>query len=278
MKKIVTLVSLSAFCAIGLSALMIQDGCRQTLDYYYGDRERGWFFGENPCVLKDSNKSKNIQDTSKKKYKIIPKVVDIPWEIIDQIDPEQIAEMERESQKIALMYPTDQNVKQHRLLQKYVVKKAVLYAKAGDRLGRADTELAAWRAEIPLTTFARTAKGKETYERSNQVLKEYSTKSGLVVITQQGCGYCEKQIPILNLLKEETGFTYKEVDMSQAPQAVMTLGVAKTPDIFLVLNKNGKAQWQRVASGLNTLGEIKQAILMGLYTLGELKDETLIYK
>ena len=279
MKKTILLLSLSAYFAIGLSAITTQqDGCKKTSDDYYSDRERGWFYGESPCVLKDSNKSKNIQDASKKQYKIIPKVVDIPWEIIDQIDPEQIAEMERDSQKIALMYPTDHNVKQHRLLQKYVVKKSVSYAKTGDRLGRSDTELAAWRSEIPLTTFARTAKGKETYIRSNEVLKEYSAKAGLVVITQHGCGYCEKQMPILNLLKEETGFTYKEVDMSQAPSAVISLGVAKTPDIFLVLNKNGKAQWQRVASGLNTLGEIKQAILMGLYSLGELKDDTLIYR
>lgn len=256
-----------------------RDGCRPSTDYYYGDRERGWFYGEAPCIKKDANESlKANSEAPKKQYKLIPKTVDIPWEIIDQIDPEQIAEMERDSQKIALMYPTDHNVKEHRLLQKYVVKKSVAYAKTGDRLGRSDTELAAWRSEIPNSSFKRDVGSRAAYKKSEKILKDYSSKAGLIVITQQGCAYCERQMPILEMLKDETGFTFKEVDMSQAPNAVMKLGVARTPDIFLVLNKNGKANWQRIASGLNSLSELKQGILMGLYTLGELKDDSLIYQ
>lgn len=277
--KTITLLSLSAIVTSSLLAYSVKDGCRPSSDNYYADRERGWFWSESPCVKQETNSSsQNNTGTPKKQYKLIPKVVQIPWEIIDQIDPEQIAEMERESQKIALMYPTDRNVKEHRLLQKYVVKKSVAYAKTGDRLGRSDTELATWRAEMPNAAFKRDVKTRESYKKSEDVLQSYAQKAGLVVITKQGCGYCERQIPILNMLKEETGFTYKEVDMSEAPTAVMNLGVATTPDIFLVLNQGGKARWQRVASGLNSLGEIKQAILVGLKTLGEINDDSLIYK
>jgi conjugal transfer pilus assembly protein TraF len=255
------------------------DGCRPTSDYYYGDRERGWFYSESPCVQVDQNatQSKSSAGVLKKKYKLIPKKVEIPWDIIDEIDPEEIAKMERDSQKIAIMYPTDHNVKEHRLLQRYVVKKSVAYAKSGDRLGRSDTELAAWRSEVPNSAFKRDVKSRELHKKSEDVLWDYSQKAGLVVITQPNCVYCEKQIPILNMLKQETGFTYKEVDMTQAPAIVTKLGVARTPDIFLVFNKNGKAKWQRVASGLNSLDEMKQAVLMGLYELGELKDDLLIY-
>jgi thiol-disulfide isomerase/thioredoxin len=257
------------------------DGCRPTADNYYGDRERGWFYSESPCVPVDQNKtveSKSSEKPLKKQYKLVAKVVEIPWDLIDQIDPEEIAKMERDAQKVAMMYPTDHNVKQHRLLQKYVMNKAVEYSKFGDRLGRKDTDLARWKSGLPQTTYANTVKVQKAYKDAEEVLKAYSQKAGLIVITQQGCMYCEKQIPILNKLKRETGFTYKEVDMAQAPEIVTKLGIARTPDIFLVFNKNGKPLWQRVASGLNTLDEIEQAILMGLYELGELKDDSLIYK
>lgn len=276
----IALFSLSAALCSSLLAYGVKDGCKPHSENFYGDSERGWFYSEAPCTKKDDNTSapKVSTTNTNKKYRLIPKVVEVPWDIIDQIDPEQIAEMERDAQKTALMYPTDHNVKQHRLLHKYVVKKSVAYAKAGDRLGRADTELAAWRAEIPNSVYKRDIKTRENHSKGEDTLRKFSSRAGLVVITQKGCGYCEKQMPILNMLKEETGFSYKEVDMGQAPRAVMTLGVAKTPDIFLVLNKNGKANWQRVASGLNTYDEIKKAILIGLYSLGEIKDESLIYQ
>ncbi|TDA67320.1 hypothetical protein E0765_03610 [Sulfuricurvum sp. IAE1] len=276
----IALFSLSAVLCSSLLAYGVKDGCKPHSENFYGDSERGWFYSEAPCTKKDENTSvaKTPTTNTNKKYKLIPKVVEVPWDIIDQIDPEQIAEMERDAQKTALMYPTDHNVKQHRLLHKYVVKKSVAYAKAGDRLGRADTELAAWRSEIPLSAFARTASLKQAGDKNNETLRKYSSMAGIVVITQRGCGYCEKQIPILEMLREQTGFTYKEVDMAQAPTAVINLGVATTPDMFLVLNKNGVPRWHRVASGLNTLSEIKQAILIGLHSLGEIKDNTIIYK
>lgn len=258
------------------------DGCRSVKDYYYGERERGWFWNEAPCTPrpKDENKTaskKNESDDKYSKYKLIPKKVDIPWEIIDQIDPEQIAEMERTAQKTALMYPTDHNVKEHRMLQRFAVKKSIAYAKAGDQLGRADRDLAEWRSDVPTSSIARTVSAQKKYSDMGEILRNYSEKAGLVVVTQQGCGYCEKQIPILDTLKMETGFTYKNVDISQIPVAAQRLGVANTPDIFLVLNKGGKAEWRRVASGLNTLSELKQSIVLGLYGLGELKSESAAY-
>lgn len=273
-------LSLSAIIlSSSLLAYTSDDGCRPTADNYYNDSQRGWFFNEPTCVKKDKNVTKQMVESSeKKKYKLIPKVVEIPWDIIDQIDPEQIAQMERDAQKTALMYPTNNNVKQHRLLQEYVVKKSVAYAEAGDMLGRSDTDLAKWRSEKPTSAFKKDVTTRDNHEKGNEILHEYSQKAGLVVITQPGCPYCKRQIPILNNLKDETDFSYKEVDMSRAPAIVQKLGVARTPDIFLVMNVNGQAKWQRVASGLNTLDELRQAILMGLYQMGEIKDENLVYQ
>lgn len=261
----------SALLLLTASSLLAGE-CKPVPSDYYADRERGWFWREH-CEKKDDNATKKEE-----KYKTIPKVVEIPWDIIDQIDPEQIAQLERDAQKIAIMYPTDHNVREHRLLQKWIMEKALAYTKTTDKLGRTDTDLAKWRSEVPISVFARSAKGRALHDEAGETIKRYADRAGLVVITQQGCVYCEKQIPILDMLREETGMSYRIVDMAQAPVAVAKLGVATTPDIFLVLNKNGETKWQRVASGLNTFGELEKAILFGLYALGELKDDSLVYQ
>lgn len=261
------------------NAIASNDGCRPQKDNYYSDRERGWFWSESDCVKKDENITKRVQvEPQKSKWKIIPKKVDIPWAIINQIDPDQIAQLERDAQKISVMYPTDYNIKEHRMLQKWIVDKSVSYTKTGDRINRTDTELARWGAEVPVSSFARSTNKRQQIKDTDSVIASYANRAGLVVVTQQGCQYCQAQMPILQLLKDQTGMTYKEVDMNHLPNIVTKLGVAQTPDIFLVLNKNGKAQWQRIGSGLNTLVELKEGITFGLYTLGEIKDERLVYQ
>ena len=55
---------------------------------------RGWFWGEKVCEpVKDNEtdistiENKEQQD----KWKILPKSADIPWEILDTLDPDEIA-------------------------------------------------------------------------------------------------------------------------------------------------------------------------------------------
>jgi len=262
--------------------LLASNGCLASKDNFFDDRERGWFWSEKDCEVKKENNTtvQLSQETPppRSKYKLVPKVVDIPWDIIDQIDPSVIGEIERDAQKTAMMYPTDYNVKQHRLLQRYAMKKAFNYTMAADMLGKKDTDLSQWRSEVPTSAFARNATAQIASKKTNEIFKQYASLAGIVVITQKGCEYCEKQMPILEMFSKQTGFKYKEVDMHQMPTAVSRLGVAKTPDMFLVLNRNGKAEWQRIGSGLNTLPEVQEGVLSALYGFGVLKDRSLIYQ
>jgi thiol-disulfide isomerase/thioredoxin len=273
-RHVISLSVAASIVASSLFAYSQEKQCRPASDNYYADGQRGWFWAEPTC--NENNKTKQAQNT--KKYKLLPKKVDIPWDIIDQIDPSEIAKIEEESRKISLMYPTDYNIKQERLLQQYAMKKSVNYAQAGDLLGRKDTDLARWRAEQPMTAFKKNVGLRDRYNKAEEILKSFSDKAGLVVVTKEGCPYCRAQMPILAMLKQETGFTYKEVDVMEAPLLIKNLEVATTPDIFLVVNDGGEAKWQRVATGLNTLDEIKQAVVAGLYGLGEIKDSSLIYQ
>jgi len=91
-------------------------------------------------------------------------------------------------------------------------------------------------------------------------------------LVQQGCGYCTKQMPILDMFRRKTGMHYRVVDMHRLPAVVAKLGVSRTPDIFLVLKKEGRAHWQRIASGLNTEKELEDAVVFGLYALREIES------
>jgi len=239
---------------------------------FYSDAGRGWYWGEECVTVEDSNETNATAPPQSRRYRHIPKRVSIPWREIDRIDPRDIAKIEEEARSIAIAYPTDENVAEWKRLTKYIYEKAFRFTTAQSAVTRTDTELARWASEVPVTEYAISAYRSSASRKKKELIERYRERAGLVVIVQKGCDYCVRQMPILEMFREETGMHYKIVDMHALPTAVAKLGVSRTPDIFLVLKKDGRAMWQRIASGLNTKKELEDAVVFGLYALREIKS------
>jgi len=144
---------------------------------------------------------------------------------------------------------------------------------------RTDTELARYASEVPTSAVRRTEYFIYKNQYRNQVLKQFKDRIGLVVVVKRGCPYCEKQKIILKWLKEDTGIEYTLVDINNVPNMVRKFGIARVPDIFLVVKgDDGKPLWIRIATGLHSKGELKDMILFGLYNLGLIKppEQTMV--
>ena len=97
---------------------------------YFNDSERGWFWGETkPTTMpkKDENPTQHIKAKKDiviingKEYKTIQKDVQIPFDELDKLHPDEISKLETESKNISVMYPTVENITEYKRLQKYVL-------------------------------------------------------------------------------------------------------------------------------------------------------------
>jgi len=256
MEKLISLLLLTG---------LVWGACIPTKDFF-NDRERGWFWKE-VCVEKKGKKKKE-------KKKLSTKVV-IPWDKLDKMSPNEIKKLVKKAESIAIMHPTYENVREYKKLLLWIAKKAREYAKVDYLVSMTDPEIASWLANRPYTPFARRAYFKVRKKKIDEILGRYKEKAGLVIFKKEGCLYCERQRFIVKLFKQKYGWEVKWVDVYEAPNAVRKLEVSAVPDIFLVLNKDGKAIWQRIATGLQTLNKLTEQIVWGLYVLGEVKDEEL---
>lgn len=240
---------------------------------FYQDRERGWFWKE-ACkpAKKDKEKDKD-KEKEQKAYRMLPSdKVSIPWDIIDKLDPQEIAKLEEESRKIAMMRPTPENVSEYRKLLKFIENKARAFALAG-YVEYKSTPLA---YQPPQYFQVRLIKHEEREKRWKEIFQKYKDRAGLVVLVQKDCPYCKAFKDVLKLFQKETAWQYREVEVSQNPSLAMNLGTSTVPDVFLVLSKDGQNMWQRIGSGFMPLAELKASVIFGLYNLGEIKDENLL--
>jgi len=253
----------------GLISLCLLTGivwgmCQDSGDFF-NERERGWFWKE-VCVEKEKE--------DKKEEKPPTKVV-VPWHKLDEMSPDEVKELVEKAKSIAIMHPTYENVREYKKLLLWIAQKAKEYAKVDYLVSMTDPEIASWLADRPHTPYARKAHLKVKKQRIEEILKRYKDKAGLVVFKKEGCPYCERQKPIVKLFQERYGWEVKWVDVSEFPNTATKLQVRAVPDIFLVLNRDGKAMWQRIGTGLQTLGRLTEGVIWGLHILGEVSDEEL---
>lgn len=245
--------------------------CRPSTDYWQ-DRERGWFWKE-VCVERKEERKEKKKESKKEERRILQKTrVEIPWDIIDRLDTEEIAKLEEESRKIAIMYPTEENVREYYRLQRYIVQKARNFALQIGAVSRGEPAM----FQRPQYPVVRELQWEERQRKLSEVFSRFRNRAGIVVVSQKDCPYCQAFSPVLRAFAEDTLWQTREIYMEENPQLAVNLGTELTPDIFLVINRNGRNEWHRIGSGFMPLEELKRSVLFGLYRLGEIRDERLI--
>lgn len=234
---------------------------------YYVDSERGWYFRE---VCKEIPKD---NESSEKSFIALQKDFKIPWDKLDEMDPSEIDQLHNIALKIAVQNPDDpEKVIEHKKLLKWIVTRAIDYQTTHDQVVRTNTELSKWASARPTSSIGRKELILKKRLLREKYLEDYRNQAGLAIITQPRCSACKAQKPILKRFSERTGWSYAEFNIYSIPASVKKLGVSTTPDIFLIFNDNGKALWQRIASGMQTELQIEEAIMFGLNNLGLIKE------
>lgn len=243
---------------------------------YFNDSGRGWFWGETkPIVMqkKDENLTQHIEAKKNtiiiddKEYKTIQKDVQIPFNELDKLHPDEISKLETESKNISVMYPTVENITEYKKLQKYITKKSVNFVDMNKVALTQSSELSNWSASIPRKRISLDVAREQKDIDMRKILNKHKEKMIVLVATEKNCPYCVKQLPILQMLTNQYGIKFKEIDIEEKRNFALKYQVQKTPDIFLLYNNNETPEIARVGTGLNALNEIVEGIGIALYTL-----------
>lgn len=268
MKKLISLV-----LAVFITSVVSAEQCKKTKEYYK-DSSRGYYYFED-CSQEEVEieKEKEPEIPKLQGFKTIPKEQQIPWDILDEIDPSEIDAIHLQALSVATMHPTEENVKEHKKLLMWITQKAMSYVVTNTAVTKTDADLAKWAGKNPASTSGRHVKIAYMEKKKKEIIYSFKDKAGLIVLTQQGCIYCEKQKEVLNILRGEMEWVAKTVDARSVPNMAAKFGVSTFPDIFLVINRGGQPVYQRIGAGFHTYASLKDGILFGLKYLGEI-DET----
>lgn len=234
---------------------------------------RGWFWGEKVCEPVKDNETdiSTIENNEQQdKWKILPKSADIPWAILDTLDPDEIAnKIEPEAKKVAVMYPTEENIMAYRKLSRWIMLKAKSYTMKDTQVRTENPSIAPEMVTANTSEFRRRLNFTENEKRRIGYLNEYKDKARLVVYTRIGCSYCTAQKPILESFIQKHGWQVMERSIEENLDEQIKFNIEYTPDIFLLLNTPQGIKYQRIATGLTTLQDLEKQVVLGLEYLGE---------
>lgn len=238
---------------------------------------RGWFWGEKVCEPVKDNVTETVTtaDTDKEKqkeseWKVLPKTANIPWSILDTLDPEEIAnKIEPEAKKVAVMYPTEENILNYRKLSNWIFAKAKSYTSADTQVRVENPSVVEAALTGPTTRVRRTINYLYREENEKAVLQPYADRAKLVVYTRDNCKYCVAQRPLLQRFNQVFGWEIMERRLEDNPEEMVILNIEYTPDIFIILNTPQGVKYQRIATGLTQYTDLVQAAINGLRYAGE---------
>lgn len=238
---------------------------------------RGWFWGEQVCEPVLDNETQNTANKefdnaidNKSEWKILPKTANIPWDILDTLDPDEIAnKIEPEAKKVAVMYPTEENILNYRKLSNWIFAKAKYYTTADTQVRVENPNIVEAAITGPTSKVRRTINYLYREESEQAILKPYADRAKLIVYTRDNCKYCIAQRPLLQRFNQVFGWEIMERRLEDNPEEMVILNIEYTPDIFIILNTPQGVKYQRIATGLTQYADLVKAAINGLRYSGE---------
>lgn len=139
---------------------------------------------------------------------------------------------------LALMNPTEKNIKEYIQVQNDVNKRADVFATTWQKVIIKNPELD-HTVKNPTNSVARRVYHEEQAAEKKASVDSFTNKYGLFFFFRSNCPYCHKFAPILKMFEEEYGITVVPVSLDgiglpEYPQPKADNGIAKKLNIDIV--------------------------------------------
>jgi conjugal transfer pilus assembly protein TraF len=263
-----------------MSQLRYQDSDKP----FYGDRERGWHWYEEP--LMDEEPVKPEPEVPEKK-----KPEEKPPEKKEPAKPAGPAPMSSEWLKEnlpkyigrAIDNPTDENVRAYLYLQRYAMDKAVQYANASQRVTSNDPYLDS-NVRRPLSQVGSFLADQEGFDKQMDILATLRKTTGMMFFFRSDCSFCHRQWPLLKEFSEKYKFPVMPVSMDGSildgmdPKSVEInrgqaemMNVTVVPSMILLQPPN---KFGVVSYGITAVEGFPEKVIQAAYSAGLIDEKT----
>lgn len=234
------LIASTALLMLGASTANAQDGPHR----YWSDTWRGWHFYEDPA-----SELENKPVTPPKT--LTPAVPAQPPKAPELVAFERLQKAVEETRNIAIMQPTEANVRRYMELESQVVERASYFADVAQRVAWATPELDPTLQGRPVG-----AKALEVFEQQQLVdrsrsIADLGQDHVLFFFYRADCPYCHAFAPTLQAFQTRHGIKVVAIGVDGGPMPgfpdaradngiATTLKVTQVPAVFLAQPFTGK--------------------------------------
>lgn len=202
-------------------------------NFFYGEKW-GWFYDSKcrsvpldsllPIKKKENRGYTPVRSDNLTSLALNP-------EYLNSLTAEQFKEMYKKVTDIAVMHPTEKNIKAYMFMTNFLRLKALVFAHSINDFVMANPKFNRIKetGETSWSAFSETAISKRKIKK---FIKEHSRNMGLMAFIKNGCPYCMRQIPVLAWFKADYGIDILLVSMNGCPENTMGLPCTNNPQAF----------------------------------------------
>ncbi|MDJ0277730.1 conjugal transfer protein TraF [Sphingomonas sp. 2R-10] len=128
------------------------------------------------------------------------------------------------------------------------------------------------RSANPMVGEARDRMGVMKEATRLAYLRAHAGQFALVMFSRSSCGYCRVQWPIIERLREETGWQVTLMDLDRRPDLGARFGVSVTPTTMVI--RRGSAQRMVIATGVEAYPGLSQTAYQAVKLLtGDIRPQ-----
>ena len=214
-------------------------------DSYWRDRERGWFWYDDP--LPERNEG------PKPKPKAIPTISapTAPKKPSELVEFEALQKRVEDLRNIAIINPSEQNIRNYLNIQNFVIEKASTFADVAQRVIWATPELDPTVTGRPVNAKALEVFDREQTGARTNTVAQLSQTHALFFFFRSDCPYCHQFAPLLKDFEAKFGLKIVPISVDggglpefRSPRVdngiARTLDVRQVPALFLAEPRGGK--------------------------------------
>jgi len=185
--------------------------------------------------------------------------------------PDKFAPLLDQRLKLAIQYPTEENVYRYLQIQDVAMRKSLAFSAVAGIVAQKHPEFSN-ENQYPLNVPGQKALTRAKNEELDSYLESMQDKYALIVFVQDGCAFCETQKPILDLFMNKYAWEVKYLDINKYRQLADRYSVSMTPSI-LVLSRD-QQEAMPLSSGVISVAELRARLFRSVrYMRGEVKPE-----
>ena len=214
-------------------------------DSYWRDRERGWFWYDDPPPERNEG--------PRPKLKTVPTIgaPTAPQKPSELVEFEALQKRVEDLRNIAIINPSEQNIRNYLNIQSFVIEKASTFADVAQRVIWATPELDPTVTGRPVNAKALEVFDREQAGARTNTVAQLSQTHALFFFFRSDCPYCHQFAPLLRDFEAKFGLKIVpiSVDGGGLPEfrtprldngIARTLDVRQVPALFLAEPRGGK--------------------------------------